>query len=128
MNELHMGSSLKAKVLLVEDEPIIRAVGTDALEEAGYEVIEARDADEAVRLLEMLGEVHVLFTDIRMPGSMDGLELAKFVHERWPKVKILVTSGDTWPQTAQLPDDGHFLPKPYRLDALQEEVTSLFGG
>jgi DNA-binding NtrC family response regulator len=120
-----MGSQLKTKVLLVEDEPMIRAIGMDALEDAGYEVIEARDADEAVRILELLGEVHVLFTDVRMPGSMDGLELAKLVHERWPAMKILITSGDTWPRAAQIPDQGHFLPKPYRLEALQNEVTSL---
>ncbi|MBB4857353.1 DNA-binding NtrC family response regulator [Novosphingobium chloroacetimidivorans] len=110
---------------MVEDEPMIRAIGIDALEEAGYEVIEAKDADEAVRILEMLGEVHVLFTDIRMPGSMNGLELAKLVHERWPAMKILVTSGDTWPTSTQIPDEGHFLAKPYRLDTLQNEVTSL---
>lgn len=120
-----MGAEHKTKVLLVDDEPIIRAVGTDALEEAGFEVIEAKDADDAVRILEMLGEVHVLFTDIRMPGSMNGLELARLVHERWPAMKILVTSGDTWPTTTQLPDDGHFLAKPYRMDALQNEVSSL---
>lgn len=115
----------KTKVLLVEDEPIIRMIGSDALEDAGYEVIEARDADEAVRILEAAGEVHVLFTDIRMPGSMDGLALARLVHERWPAMKILITSGDTFPRAAQIPDAGHFLPKPYRLDALQNEVTSL---
>lgn len=121
-----MSVQYKTKILLVEDEPVIRAVGTDALEEAGFEVIEAIDADDAVRILEMLGEVHVLFTDIRMPGSMNGLELAQLVHERWPAMKILVTSGDTWPTSKQMPDDGHFLPKPYRMDALQNEVTSLF--
>jgi len=104
---------------------MIRAIGIDALEEAGYEVIEAGDADEAVRILEQAGEVHVLFTDIRMPGSMDGLALAKLVHERWPAMKILITSGDTFPRTAQIPDEGHFLAKPYRLEALQSEVTSL---
>jgi len=121
-----MDVQTKTKVLLVEDEPMIRAIGIDALEEAGYEVMEARDADEAVRILEQAGEVHVLFTDIRMPGSMDGLALAKLVHERWPAMKILITSGDTFPRSAQIPDDGHFLAKPYRLDALQSEVTSLF--
>jgi len=121
-----MDVQTKTKVLLVEDEPMIRAIGMDALEEAGYEVMEARDADEAVRILEQAGEVHVLFTDIRMPGSMDGLALAKLVHERWPAMKILITSGDTFPRSAQIPDDGHFLAKPYRLDALQSEVTSLF--
>jgi len=104
---------------------MIRAIGSDALEDAGYEVIEARDADEAVRILEAAGEVHVLFTDIRMPGSMDGLQLAQLVHERWPAIKILLTSGDTWPALAQIPDDGHFLPKPYRLDTLQREVNTL---
>jgi DNA-binding NtrC family response regulator len=120
-----MSAEYKTKILLVEDEPVIRAVGMDALEEAGFEVIEAIDADDAVRILESLGEVHVLFTDIRMPGSMNGLELAQLVHERWPAMKILVTSGDTWPTHKQLPDHGHFLPKPYRMDALQEEVSAL---
>ncbi|MBB3938479.1 DNA-binding NtrC family response regulator [Novosphingobium fluoreni] len=120
-----MASRLKTRVLLVEDEPIIRAVGTDALEEAGFEVIEANDADHAVRILEMLGEVQVLFTDIRMPGSMNGLQLARLVHQRWPNMKILVTSGDTWPTTQQMPLEGHFLPKPYNLDVLQAEVTAL---
>lgn len=121
-----MGSLSKTKILLVEDEPMIRAIGIDTLEEAGFEVIEAKDADEAMRILETAGEVHVLFTDIRMPGTMNGLELAKLVHERWPAMKILITSGDTWPPVSQIPDHGHFLPKPYRLDALQSEVTSLF--
>jgi DNA-binding NtrC family response regulator len=116
---------LKAKVLLVEDEPMIRAIGTDALEEAGYEVIEAANADEAMRILEHVGEVHVLFTDIRMPGSMDGLALAQLVHDRWPAIKILITSGDTFPRSAQIPDAGHFIAKPYGLNALQNEVTSL---
>ncbi|WP_288485051.1 response regulator [uncultured Novosphingobium sp.] len=116
---------MKTRVLLVEDEPIIRAVGTDALEEAGFEVIEANDADHAVRILEMLGKVQVLFTDIRMPGSMNGLQLARLVHQRWPDIKILVTSGDTWPTTQQMPLEGHFLPKPYNLDVLQAEVTAL---
>jgi DNA-binding NtrC family response regulator len=120
-----MASQNKSKVLLVEDEPMIRAIGIDALEDAGYEVIEARDADEAVRILEAAGEVQVLFTDIRMPGSMDGLALANLVHERWPAMKILITSGDTFPRAAQLPYDGHFLAKPYRLETLQSEVTSL---
>lgn len=121
-----MGREAKTRVLLVEDEPLIRAVGTDALMDAGFEVIEARDADEAMQILEGAGALDVLFTDIRMPGSMDGLALAQLVHQRWPDMKILITSGDTFPRTAQIPDSGHFLAKPYRLEALQEEVSALF--
>lgn len=117
----------KSKVLLVEDEMMVRMVGADALADAGYEVIEAGSADEAIRILEAVGEVEVLFTDIRMPGSMDGLQLAELVHERWPAVKILVTSGDTWPSVDRLPEEGRFLPKPYLIDTLQHEVDELVG-
>lgn len=124
-DETSMRSVSGTKVLLVEDEPIIRMIGSDALAEAGFEVVEAKDADEAIRILERFGEVHLLFTDIRMPGSMNGLQLAQLVHERWPAVRILITSGDTWPPVSQIPEEGHFLPKPYRLDALQHEVCAL---
>jgi len=116
---------MKHRVLLVEDEAIVRLIGADALEDAGYEVIDAASADEALRILEAIEEIEVLFTDIRMPGSMDGLELAKLVHERWPAIKILVTSGDTWPPKKILPDDGRFLAKPYKIERLQDEVSRL---
>ena len=120
-------SEERRTVLVVEDEMTVRLIGADALADAGYEVIEAASADEALRVLEDADEVHLLFTDIRMPGRMDGLQLADEVHRRWPNIKILVTSGDTWPSKDRIPDDGHFLSKPYRLDALQDEVASLFG-
>lgn len=116
---------IKKKVLLVEDEATVRLIGTDALEDAGYEVIDAETADDAIRILDSIGEVEVLFTDIRMPGTMDGLELAAIVHERWPSVKILVTSADTRPPKSSIPDDGQFLPKPYRIARLQDEVGRL---
>lgn len=122
----NVGSSIKRTVLLVEDEVTVRIIGSDALADAGYDVLEAESADEAIRLMEVAGEVHVLFTDIRMPGSMDGLQLAALVHQRWPQVKILVTSGDTWPPRNRIPDHGRFLAKPYRLDALRHEVDGLF--
>lgn len=114
------------KILLVEDEWLIRAVGADTLADAGFEVLEAENADEAVRILENAGDVHVLFTDIRMPGSMNGLQLAEIVHERWPAVKLLLTSGDTWPSDWEIPDEGRFLAKPYKFDRLPEEVDRLF--
>jgi hypothetical protein len=63
-----------------------------------------------------------------MPGSTDGLELARIVHERWPSMKLLLTSGDTWPSQNAIPDDGRFIAKPYRLQELQHEVDGLFSG
>jgi two-component system, response regulator PdtaR len=120
-----VGSSSKQRILIVEDEALVRLIGADALEDAGYEVIDAESADEALRRLDEAGDVEVLFTDIRMPGSMDGLELAKFVHNRWPAVKILLTSGDTWPPKALIPDDGRFLAKPYEIGKLQDEIKRL---
>ncbi len=104
---------------------LVRLIGCDTLADAGYEVVEAANADEALCFLEQHGEVELLFTDIRMPGSMDGLELARVVHERWPSIKILVTSGDTFPPRNAVPDDGRFLAKPYSIDRLRDEVGSL---
>lgn len=118
---------MKCRVLLVEDEATVRMIGSDALEDAGYEVVDAESADEALLLLESMDDVAVLFTDIRMPGSMDGLELARLVHDRWPAMKILLTSGDTWPPKSLIPDDGRFIPKPYEIDRLQDEIGRLIG-
>ncbi|MDR6789316.1 CheY-like chemotaxis protein [Sphingomonas sp. BE138] len=120
-----MKSEPGTTVLIVEDELFVRMIGADALEEAGYRVMEAASADEALAILERADNVQVLFTDIRMPGSMDGLTLAKVVHERWPNIRILLTSGDTHPSTDAIPDDGRFLPKPYRFDSLSRELTTL---
>jgi CheY-like chemotaxis protein len=112
-------------VLIVEDEAFVRMIGADALEEAGYSVIEAGSADEALTLLEHERDVQVLFTDIRMPGSMDGLQLAGVVHQRWPLIRILLTSGDTHPSREAIPDDGRFLAKPYRFESLSRELDTL---
>jgi CheY-like chemotaxis protein len=115
------------RILIVEDEMIVRLIGSDTLTDAGYEVVEAATADEALQLLEQHGDVEVLFTDIRMPGSMDGLELARLVRERWPAMKILITSGDTFPPRSAIADDGRFLAKPYSTEVLRREVGKLLG-
>ncbi|ODP37527.1 hypothetical protein BFL28_17510 [Sphingomonas turrisvirgatae] len=104
---------------------IVRLIGSDTLTDAGYDVVEAGSADEALRILERHGDVEVLFTDIRMPGTMDGLELARVVHERWPAMKILITSGDTFPPRSAIADDGRFLPKPYSTEVLRREIDTL---
>jgi CheY-like chemotaxis protein len=116
-----------SRILIVEDEMIVRLIGSDTLTDAGYEVVEAATADEALQLLEQHGDVEVLFTDIRMPGSMDGLELARVVRERWPAMKILITSGDTFPPRSAIADDGCFLAKPYTTKVLRREVDKLLG-
>jgi CheY-like chemotaxis protein len=86
----------------------------DELEEAGFQVLEATNADEALKVLEARSdEVQVLFTDVNMPGSMDGIALAERVYERWPRVLLLISSGYARPRPEEIPDHGHFMPKPY---------------
>jgi CheY-like chemotaxis protein len=114
-------------VLVVEDEPLLRMLAVEVVEEAGFIAIEARDADEAVILLESRSDITLLFTDINMPGSMDGLKLAHAVRDRWPPIKILVVSGKQRLQLSELPSNSCFLGKPYQASALVEELRSLVG-
>ena len=100
-------------VLIVEDEPLIRLGAVKIIEDGGFEVIEAASADEAIRILECRGDIRVVFTDIHMPGSMDGLRLAHAVRNRWPPTKIIVTSGRDLITEQDLPERGRFFAKPY---------------
>jgi CheY-like chemotaxis protein len=112
-----MGRSVavgKPVVLIVEDEHVLRMSAVDMLEEAGFEAIEAPDADEAIRILESRTDIRAVFTDVQMPGSMDGLKLARAVRHRWPPVALVVTSGHTDVSDADLPSGGKFLSKPYK--------------
>lgn len=102
----------KSVVLVVEDDPILRMYAVDEIAGAGFTVIEAADADEAIAILTDRPEIHVVFTDIEMPGSMDGLRLAAFVRDRWPPIQIIVTSGHVAVDKQMLPPDALFLPKP----------------
>jgi CheY-like chemotaxis protein len=100
-------------VLIVEDEFLLRMDAVDMLRNAGFEAVEASNADEAIAILEANLNIHVVFTDVQMPGSMDGLKLAKFVKNRWPPIKIIATSGRLRISSDDLPEGGRFLPKPY---------------
>jgi len=115
----------RALILLVEDEPLVRMVGADLLEEAGFEVLEASNGDEALSVLETRPDVRVLFTDINMPGSLDGLELAQLVHRRWPEVGLLVTSGRLQLHSDDIPDNGHFVPKPYEPASVIRQLRAM---
>lgn len=110
-------------MLIVEDEPLQRMDMIDMAESAGYEVLEAHDADHAMAILESRADVRLLMTDVDMPGGMDGLRLAAAVRRRWPPISIIVTTAGLAPAVDQLPVDAVFLPKPLNhrrvIDTLQ---------
>ena|SRR5579872_762073 len=112
-------------VLVVEDEPLLRMLAVEVVEQAGFIAIEAQDADEAVILLESRADITLLFTDINMPGSMDGLKLARAARDRWPPIKILLVSGKQRPLLSDLPSNSCFVEKPYQALALAEQLRSL---
>jgi CheY-like chemotaxis protein len=116
-------------VLVVEDEPLIRWGVAAALVEAGYHVREASHADEAIALLEKDQSIRLVFTDVQMPGSMDGLKLAWVVRDRWPPIHIIITSGHgLHPERDKLPDRCPYLPKPYEDVAVISAVRELLAG
>lgn len=101
-------------VLVVEDEPLVQMLASDALEDAGFAVRAAWNADEALRVLgEHAETVQVLFSDVNMPGEMDGIDLAEEVHRRWPHILLLLSSGQARPAQDEIPDNGRFVAKPY---------------
>ena len=114
-------------VLVVEDEELVRTNAIEMIKEAGFNVLEAANADEAITLLETRLDISVVFTDVDMPGSMNGIRLARAVRDRWPPIKIIATSGHYIFHEGDLPSGGRFLPKPYTFPqiskALREAVT-----
>ena len=106
-------SSRNTIVLIVEDEPLLRMLAMDFLEDAGFETVEAVNADAAVRILESRTDIRIVFTDIDMPGSLDGMKLAAAVRDRWPPIEIILTSGHNFPRPCDMPERALFFPKPY---------------
>jgi two-component sensor histidine kinase len=100
------------KVLVVEDEMVLRMRAVDIVEDAGFGAVEAVNADEAIAVLESRSDIALLFTDIQMPGSMDGLKLAHAVHSRWPDIGIILVSGQVKLSDADRPTDSRFFSKP----------------
>jgi two-component system, response regulator PdtaR len=103
----------KIIILVVEDETLIRMGAVQMLEDVGFAVVEAGNADEAVRILEDRKDICAIFTDINMPGTMDGMKLARMVRDRWPPIHVIVTSGLISPNDDDLPPGGKFIRKPY---------------
>jgi two-component system, response regulator PdtaR len=114
-------------VLLVEDEILVRRLMADILEDAGFRVIEAANAGMALNWLEGGEDVQVLFTDVHMPPGIDGLELARRVHERWPEVRLVIASGLARPSAEEIAGHCTFIPKPCRpemvVQAIEQAVT-----
>jgi two-component sensor histidine kinase len=115
------------KVLIVEDEMLLRMRAVDIVEDAGFTPIEAVNADEALAILESRSDVDLLFTDIQMPGSMDGLKLANAVHERWPSIKIILVSGKLNPTDSERPTDSRFFGKPLEVKQMIAEIQEMIG-
>jgi CheY-like chemotaxis protein len=106
----------KSVVLVVEDEPIILMNAMDIVEDAGFEAVGAYSADAAIDILTKRDDIGVVFTDINMPGSMDGLKLAATIRDRWPPIKLMITSGRQKYSRHELPEGSRFIAKPYGLD------------
>jgi CheY-like chemotaxis protein len=114
-------------ILIVEDEFLLRMDSAELIENAGFEVIQASNADEAIDILKARPGIHVVFTDIQMPGSMDGLKLARFVRNRWPPIKIVATSGLLRAEDDDLPAGSVFLRKPYHVAEVVAALRELTG-
>jgi two-component sensor histidine kinase/FixJ family two-component response regulator len=120
-------TAVPPKVLVVEDEMMLRMRAVDIVEDAGFTAIEAVNADEALEILESRSDIELLFTDIQMPGSMDGLKLAHAVYQRWPSIKIILVSGKLTPTDAEKPIHSRFFGKPLEMKQMIAEMQEMIG-
>ena len=120
-------SRLPFIVLVVEDEMLLRMKVVDMVEDAGYIPVEAVDADEAMAVLRSRSDIALMLTDVQMPGSMNGLELAHAVHERWPPIKIILASGQLKLSVSEIPQDSRFFGKPLQSAEIIAEMRNMLG-
>jgi two-component sensor histidine kinase len=124
---MSINSTEVPNVLVVEDEMILRMRAVDIVEDAGFRSVQAVNADEAISILESRSDISLLFTDIQMPGSIDGLKLAHAVHDRWPSIKIILVSGEVKPSDAERPQDSRFFGKPLGVQQMIAELQGMVG-
>jgi two-component sensor histidine kinase/ActR/RegA family two-component response regulator len=127
MRAMSTGSPEIPNVLIVEDEMVLRMRAVDIVEDAGFRPVEAVNADQAISILESRSDISLLFTDIQMPGSMDGLKLAHAVHDRWPSIKIILVSGQVTPSDAEKPANSRFFGKPLSVERMIAELQGMVG-
>ena len=125
VEQMQPRASTRPVVLIVEDEILLRMDAMNALEAGGFDVVDAKNADDAITILEQRNDIVLIFTDIDMPGSMDGLKLAHFVKNRWPPIKIIATSGHAKIKANDLPEGSRFIPKPYKAPEIAETIHQL---
>jgi CheY-like chemotaxis protein len=114
-------------VLVVEDDDLLRLTSSLELAANGFRTVEARTADEAVAILEEYSNIDAIFTDVSMPGSMNGLDLARHVRSKQPETYVLITSGDVLSGAEAIPDRSDFVPKPYALPRIAAMIRSQLG-
>ena len=114
-----------AVVLVVEDSPLILMTALDLVTTAGFEGVGAASADEAIAILEARSDIRLVFTDVEMPGSIDGLKLAHYIRNRWPPIHLIVASGRTILEESQLPIGSSFFSKPYDHNTIVEKMTRM---
>lgn len=123
-----LGSAdLRPNILVVEDELVLRIRALDMVHDAGFNSVEAANADQALLILESRSDISLLFTDIQMPGSIDGLKLAHAVHKRWPAIKIVLVSGQVRLTDDEKPADSRFFGKPLEVKQMIAELQSMVG-
>ncbi len=109
-----MSADARPLILVVEDEPILRMTAVDFVAEAGFDVVEATDASQAIAILERRVDIRVVFSDIDMPRGLDGMRLAALIRRRWPPIELILVSGKVAPRIDELPARGVFFTKPYQ--------------
>jgi len=112
-------------ILVVEDEALVRLAAVGMLEDAGFRMIEAVDGDQALELLAADSDIQLLFTDVTMPGTIDGLALARHVRDRWPHIAIMIVSAKQMAHAEQLPAGCRFERKPYSPDTMVRHAREL---
>jgi two-component system, response regulator PdtaR len=117
----------KPVVLVVEDDALLRLDAVETVKEAGFEVIEAADAEAAIAHLRTRQDIAVVFTDIELPGSMDGLMLVAAIRDRWPPIKVIAASGRFGCDDERLPTGEPLLVKPYSSHVLKSAISDLVG-
>ena len=112
-------------ILVVEDEALVRLAAVGILEDAGFRMIEATNSGQALELLEADSDIHLLFTDVNMPGAIDGFALARQVHDRWPHIGIMIASAKAMPQPDEMPAGCRYHQKPYNPAAVVMHAREL---
>ena len=118
-------ATCRGVVLVVEDHPLVRMGVLEVVTDFGFEGVEASSAVEAIRMLEARSDIRLVFTDAKMPGTMDGIELIHYIRNRWPPVELIIVSGKTMIAPSELPPGVKFFPKPYRETTIVEAMTAM---